>query len=101
MNNSEEKPEADIKPEGENKDLLPTATEKLDQQLIIAKQLSQIICICKGINLRKVLTGLDGSLSVADVNKKVGTGSGGCNGERCGPKIKILLNKHQQKKKNS
>ena len=63
----------------------------------IAKQLSQVVCICKGINLGKVLKGLEGSETVADVNRKVGTGSGGCAGERCGPRIKILLRKKKEK----
>jgi hypothetical protein len=65
----------------------------------IAKQLSQVICICKGIPLGRVLKGLEGSETVADVNAKVGTGSGGCKGERCGPRIKILLRKKQASKK--
>ena len=59
----------------------------------VAKQLARVVCICKGITLRQVLRGLDGSDTVSDVNNKVGTGSGGCNGERCGPRIKALLKK--------
>ena len=70
--------------------------EEKARQEQIAKQLARVVCICKGINLRKVLAGLDGSETVADVNAKVGTGSGGCQGERCGPRIKALL----EKKKN-
>ena len=63
------------------------------------KQLSQVVCICKGINLGKVLKGLPGSETVDDVNKKVGTGTGGCCGERCGPKIKALLAKRKHSDK--
>ncbi|NRA44205.1 MAG: (2Fe-2S)-binding protein [Oligoflexales bacterium] len=63
------------------------------------KQLSQVVCICKGINLGKVLKGLPGSETVDDVNRKVGTGTGGCCGERCGPKIKALLAKSKRAKK--
>ena len=59
----------------------------------ITKTLMKIICICKGINLARVLKGLEGSDTVADVNAKTGCGSGGCQGERCGPRIKILLRK--------
>lgn len=62
----------------------------------LQKQLSQVICICKGITLARVLKGLDGSETVNDVNLKTGCGSGGCRGERCGPKIKILLAKKRQ-----
>lgn len=62
------------------------------------KQLTKIVCICKGIPLSKVIEGLEGSETVADVNRKVGTGSGGCKGERCGPRIKILLRKYKEHK---
>lgn len=57
------------------------------------KQLVKVVCICKGINLGRVLKGLDGCKTVADVNRKTGTGTGGCRGERCGPRIEILLEK--------
>lgn len=62
------------------------------------KQLSRVVCICKGIPLGRVLDGLPGSETVADVNQKVGSGSGGCKGERCGPRIKILLKKFKDHK---
>jgi len=60
------------------------------------RQLAQVICICKGINLGRVLKALDGCETVADVNAKAGTGTGGCAGERCGPRIKILLRKKKE-----
>ena len=59
----------------------------------IAKQRAMTVCICKGINLAQVLRGLPGSKSISDVNKRTGTGQGGCKGERCGPRIKYLLDK--------
>ncbi len=62
------------------------------------KKLAQVICICKGIPLRTIIKALDGASTVADVNRKTGSGSGGCRGERCGPKIKILLKKKQEQK---
>lgn len=62
------------------------------------RQLARVVCICKGINLGRVLKGLEGSCTVADVNRKVGTGSGGCQGQRCGPRIKILLEKKSEQK---
>ena len=65
------------------------------------RALVKVVCICKGINLGRVLKGLDGSDSVADVNRKVGTGSGGCQGERCGPRIKLLLQKMKEAKDRS
>jgi NAD(P)H-nitrite reductase large subunit len=60
------------------------------------KLLARIVCICKGINLGRVLKGLEGSETVEDVNRKTGCGTGGCRGERCGPRIKQLLRKKKQ-----
>lgn len=65
-----------------------------------AKMLARVVCICKGIPLSKVLEGLEGSETVADVNQKVGTGCGGCKGERCGPRIKTLLRKYKEQQEN-
>lgn len=73
----------------------PTLDEKAEERI---RQLAKVVCICKGINLGRVLKGLDGSETVADVNRKVGTGSGGCQGERCGPRIKLLLKKYKDAK---
>jgi NAD(P)H-nitrite reductase large subunit len=72
--------------------------EKEDEnnKLSKAKQLSTTVCICKGIPLSKVLPALAGSETVSDVNRKAGTGCGGCKGERCGPRIKILLRKYKE-----
>ena len=58
-----------------------------------AKQMARVVCICKGINLGRVLKGIEGCETVADVNRVVGTGTGGCQGQRCGPRIKMLLEK--------
>jgi NAD(P)H-nitrite reductase large subunit len=60
------------------------------------RMLARIVCICKGINLAKVLKGLEGSQTVEDVNRKTGCGTGGCRGQRCGPRIKTLLRKKQE-----
>lgn len=57
----------------------------------IEKQKRQLICICKGVNLGTVLEAIEGCETVQDVNKKANIGNGGCNGERCGPKVKALL----------
>lgn len=57
------------------------------------KQLARVVCICKGINLGRVLKGIEGCETVADVNKATGCGTGGCQGQRCGPRIKMLLEK--------
>ena len=60
------------------------------------KQLLRVVCICKGISLGKVLDALPGCETVQDVNRKAGTGTGGCRGERCGPRIKMLLQKYKE-----
>ncbi len=73
--------------------------DKFDPQTERIKQLTRVVCICKGINLGRVLEGLPGCETVQDVNQKVGTGSGGCQGERCGPRIKILLKKFKDHQK--
>ena len=60
------------------------------------RAMAKVVCICKGITLGRVLKGLQGAETVADVNRCVGTGSGGCQGERCGPRIKMLLKKMKE-----
>jgi NAD(P)H-nitrite reductase large subunit len=71
----------------------PMTPEELALERI--KQMTRVVCICKGIPLGKVLEGMPGCETVADVNQKVGSGTGGCKGERCGPRIKILLKKYK------
>jgi NAD(P)H-nitrite reductase large subunit len=72
------------------------APEQEDEKSIRIKQLNRIVCICNGIRLAAVLRALEDSETVADVNRKAGTGSGGCKGERCGPRIKTLLRKQRE-----
>lgn len=72
-----------------------TLDEKAEERI---RALAKVVCICKGINLGRVLKGLEGAETVADVNRRVGTGSGGCQGERCGPRIKLLLRKMKEAK---
>jgi NAD(P)H-nitrite reductase large subunit len=50
------------------------------------------ICICKGIPRKRFLEAIKkGAFSLSEVNRLVGSGSGDCKGERCGPKIERLL----------
>lgn len=63
------------------------------------RMLAKVVCICKGINLGRVLKVLDRCETVEDVNRLAGTGSGGCKGERCGPRIKLLLKKKKEAQK--
>lgn len=75
-------------------------SEKTQKEMIEerAKQMARVVCICKGINLGRVLSGIAGCETVQDVNRKVGTGTGGCQGQRCGPRIKVLLEKLKESK---
>ena len=69
--------------------------KKREEQI---KQLSRVVCICKGIPLSKFLPILKDCETVADVNALTGSGSGNCRGERCGPRIKTLLKKSRDSK---
>lgn len=73
---------------------LPDETQSRKERLV--RQLAQIVCICKGIPLSRVLEGLRGSSTPDEVNSKTGCGSGGCQGQRCGPKIRALLKKKKE-----
>lgn len=64
-------------------------------------QLNRVVCICKGIPLKKVLPAVERCQSVAEVNRMAKTGQGGCQGRRCGPRIKVLLAKMQKITKES
>jgi NAD(P)H-nitrite reductase large subunit len=62
------------------------------------RMMAKVVCICKGITLGRIMKGIDGCDTVADVNRKVGTGSGGCAGERCGPRLVTILRKLREAK---
>ena len=50
------------------------------------------ICICKGIPRKRFMDAIKkGATSLQEVNRIVGSGSGDCKGERCGPRIEELL----------
>jgi len=58
------------------------------------------ICICKGIPRKRVMEAIKkGAASVAEINRTVGSGSGDCKGERCGPKIERLLASYHAEKR--
>ena len=65
------------------------------------KQLQRVVCICKGIPLAKVLPTLKNHHQVDKVHDAAGTGSGGCQGRRCTPRIKILLQKSSAQRQES
>jgi len=50
------------------------------------------ICLCKAIPRKRFTEAIrSGATSVEEINEIVGSGSGDCKGERCGPKIEQLL----------
>ncbi|HEY7490601.1 MAG TPA: (2Fe-2S)-binding protein [Candidatus Tectomicrobia bacterium] len=52
----------------------------------------KVVCICKGIKKRVFWKALDeGAQSKDEVNRLTGSGSGGCQGRRCGPRILEML----------
>jgi bacterioferritin-associated ferredoxin len=52
----------------------------------------KVVCICKGIKKRVFWKVLDeGAQSKDEVNRLTGSGSGGCQGRRCGPRILEML----------
>ncbi|UCD65438.1 MAG: (2Fe-2S)-binding protein [Deltaproteobacteria bacterium] len=55
------------------------------------------ICICKGIPRKRIMEVIkSGSSSLQEINRIVGSGSGDCKGERCGPKIEELLDAYSE-----
>jgi bacterioferritin-associated ferredoxin len=58
----------------------------------------KVVCICKGIKKRVFWKALDdGAQTKEEVNRQTGSGSGGCQGRRCGPRILDLLRNHDRK----
>jgi len=52
-------------------------------------------CICKAIPRSKIKEAIkNGAKTVDEVNKITGSGSGGCCGRRCKPKIQELIDSH-------
>ncbi len=84
--------------EQDNPDAAAESGDSADARVERLKQLNRVVCICKGIPLSRILPALDGAETVAEVNARTGSGTGGCRGERCGPRIKILLRKKKEQK---
>ena len=52
----------------------------------------KVVCICKGIKKRVFWKALDAGICThADINRQTGSGSGSCQGRRCGPRILDML----------
>lgn len=63
----------------------------------VLRALAQVVCICKGIPLSKVLPYLEAAKDLAEFNRLTGCGVGQCKGERCGPKLRALLRRKEEK----
>ena len=52
----------------------------------------KVVCICKGIKKRVFWKALDeGVCTKNEMNRVTGSGSGGCQGRRCGPRIMEMI----------
>ncbi len=52
----------------------------------------KVVCICKGIKKRVFWNALDaGMCTHEEINRHTGSGSGSCQGRRCGPRILDML----------
>jgi bacterioferritin-associated ferredoxin len=50
------------------------------------------VCLCKAIPRKRMKDAIRAGADTVDkVNREVGSGSGGCGGRRCGPKIDALI----------
>jgi NAD(P)H-nitrite reductase large subunit len=71
----------------------PIANQKTKLTLEEIKARLKVVCICKGIKQSTICDAISkNSLdSIEKVNKKTGSGSGGCKGVRCSPVIEKLI----------
>ena len=52
----------------------------------------KVICLCKSIKKGTIMKAIrEGCITVEAVNKRLGSGSGDCKGERCQDKIRELV----------
>ena len=52
----------------------------------------KVVCICKGIKMRTFWRAMDDGARTHDqIDKATGSGSGQCQGRRCGPRILAML----------
>jgi len=59
---------------------------------------NETICICKGISRKRFIEAIKkGATSLQEINRLLGSGSGDCKGERCGPRIERLLDAYLAK----
>jgi bacterioferritin-associated ferredoxin len=68
----------------------PTAETSPEPRTVLEGM--KVVCICKGIKKRVFWKALDdGARTKEEVNRVTGSGSGSCQGRRCGPRILEML----------
>jgi bacterioferritin-associated ferredoxin len=68
---------------------MPAADDALSRTVLEGMK---VVCICKGIKQRVFWKALDsGMRTQEEINRFTGSGSGGCQGRRCGPRIAEML----------
>jgi len=74
--------------------------QKNEQRTNDIKARIKVVCICKGIKQGRIMDAIIGGCdSQEKVNKKTGSGSGGCQATRCGPVIRQLVADYYGEKK--
>ena len=69
-----------------------TAEPRLGPETRSVVEGMKVVCICKGIKKRTFWNALDAGLCTReDINQHTGSGTGSCQGRRCGPRILEML----------
>jgi bacterioferritin-associated ferredoxin len=69
-----------------------TNTPEVDPQARTLIEGMKVVCICKGIKKKVFWKALDDGMRTRDdINRTTGSGSGSCQGRRCGPRIIEML----------
>lgn len=77
--------------------LAPTDIPEADPQARTVIEGMKVVCICKGIKKKVFWKAMDdGMCTRDDINRSTGSGSGSCQGRRCGPRILDMLRRLSQ-----
>ena len=82
----------DLPSDGTQSESVLTAEAGLEPETRSVVEGMKVVCICKGIKKRAFWNALDaGMCTHEDINRHTGSGSGSCQGRRCGPRILDML----------
>ena len=63
--------------------------EKIKREWILQ---NKKVCLCKGIPRKRFVAAIKkGAMTIEEINRVVGSGSGNCGGKRCEPVIREML----------